>query len=243
MGVGLISVARGVKSGRCSACRVQEPSRLGVLPDSGAFLEELTRRVAFRTESQDPGSLPMLRSYLTEEISPALQRLGISCTIMNNPVSSAGPFLIGDRHEAHGLPTVLVYGHGDVVLGQPERWRSGLGPWEITVESDRWYGRGTADNKGQHTINLAAPEHVMAARGGRLGFNLKILIETGEESGSPGLREMCQQRANELAADVLLAPDGPRLAADRPTIFLGSRGQVAFTLSLSLRAGTYHSGN
>ena len=46
-------------------------------------------------------------------------------------------------------------------------------------------GAGTADNKGQHTINLAALARVAAARG-RLGFNAKLLVEMGEEVGSPG---------------------------------------------------------
>jgi acetylornithine deacetylase/succinyl-diaminopimelate desuccinylase-like protein len=209
--------------------------------DSGAFLDDLRRRVAYRTESQDPASAHILEQYLVDEMVPVLDRLGATSTVVANPVG-AGPFLIGHRHEDDTLPTVLVYGHGDVVLGQPERWRPGLSPWEIVVEDDRWYGRGTADNKGQHCINLAALEQVLAVRG-RLGFNLKVLIETGEESGSPGLRELGVQRATELAADVLIASDGPRLAAQRPTLFLGSRGQVAFTLSLNLREGTYHSGN
>jgi acetylornithine deacetylase/succinyl-diaminopimelate desuccinylase-like protein len=210
---------------------------------SGGFREDLTRRVALRTESQDGASAPALRAYLTDEMVPALGRLGARSSIVANPVPDGGPFLIGQRQEDDALPTVLVYGHGDVVLGQEERWRRGLSPWQLVVEGDRWYGRGTADNKGQHTINLAALEQVLAVRNGRLGFNLKILIETGEEAGSPGLREMCEQRADELAADVLLASDGPRLAAQRPTVFLGARGQVAFTLSLDLREGTYHSGN
>jgi acetylornithine deacetylase/succinyl-diaminopimelate desuccinylase-like protein len=224
-------------------------SRRGVLErsasyvDSGAFLDDLSRRVAFRTESQDSDSLPELHRYLSEEMASALDRIGVTSRIVDNPVPGRGPFLIGHRHEAESLPTVLVYGHGDVVLGQPERWRSGLSPWEIVIEGDRWYGRGTADNKGQHTLNIAALEQVLSARGGRLGFNLKVLIETGEESGSPGLHEVCRRHAEELAADLLLASDGPRLAADRPTVFLGSRGQVAFTLSLNLRAGSHHSGN
>jgi acetylornithine deacetylase/succinyl-diaminopimelate desuccinylase-like protein len=55
----------------------------------------------------------------------------------------------------------------------------------------RWFGRGTADNKGQHSINLAALDRVLAARG-RLGFNVKLLIEMGEEVGSPGLRQVCE---------------------------------------------------
>jgi acetylornithine deacetylase/succinyl-diaminopimelate desuccinylase-like protein len=138
---------------------------------------------------------------------------------------------------------VLIYGHGDVVWGQETLWRAGLSPWDIVIEGDRWYGRGTADSKGQHSINLAALEQVLEERGGRLGFNLKVLMETSEEIGSPGLRELCAHHRNELAAGVLIASDGPRVAAARPTVFLGSRGAVEFTLSLRRTDGAHHSGN
>jgi acetylornithine deacetylase/succinyl-diaminopimelate desuccinylase-like protein len=83
---------------------------------------------------------------------------------------------------------------------------------------------------------------VLEARG-RLGFNLKVLIETGEETGSPGLRDLCAQQRDLLAADVLIASDGPRLAPDRPTLFLGSRGAMNFDLTVDLREGAHHSGN
>src|SRR4029453_4028242 len=53
----------------------------------------------------------------------------------------------------------------------------------------------------------------------------------------------CETRATELAADVLIASDGPRLRSDRPTIFLGSRGAFNFDLSVRLRDGAHHSGN
>ncbi|WP_206282459.1 M20 family metallopeptidase [Streptomyces rhizosphaericus] len=210
--------------------------------DSGEFLADLGRRVAFATESQDGARARTLRSYLTDELAPALTgRLGCEARVVDNPAGDY-PLLVATRHEDGELPTVLVYGHGDVVLGEPERWRPGLDPWQVVVEGDRWYGRGTADNKGQHTINFAALEHVLRVRG-RLGFNLKVLVETGEESGSPGLRTVCAQLRNELAADVLIASDGPRVAAERPTLFLGSRGSTPFTLRADLREGSYHSGN
>jgi acetylornithine deacetylase/succinyl-diaminopimelate desuccinylase-like protein len=211
--------------------------------DSGAFRADLARRVSFRTESLPPRQCPDLRAYLEQEMVPAAQRLGATVQVLDNPVTDGGPFLIADRHESDDLPTVLTYGHADVVLAQPHRWRAGLDPWQVTVEGDRWYGRGTADNKGQHTINLAALEHVLLARDGRLGFNLKIIIETGEESGSAGLREFCAQHRAELTADLLVASDGPRVAADRPTVFLGSRGAAAFTLRVPLRERAHHSGN
>lgn len=211
--------------------------------DSGAFLETLSRRVAYRTESQETDSGDILQAYLADEMTPALAALGFTSRIVPNPVPGGGPFLIAQRHEGDDLPTVLTYGHGDVVRGYDAQWRDGLKPWEIVVEGDRWYGRGTADNKGQHTINLAALAEVLSARGGKLGYNVKVIVEMGEEMGSPGLHAICEQFRDELRADVLIASDGPRLAASRPTVFLGSRGLVNFKLSLNLREGGHHSGN
>ena len=78
---------------------------------------------------------------------------------------------------------------------------------------------------------------------GRLGFNSVFLIETGEEIGSPGLREVCRMYQDRLRADVLIASDGPRLAPERPTIFLGARGAMNFDLIVDLREGGHHSGN
>lgn len=211
--------------------------------ESGAFLADLERRVALRTDSQEPDSKPRLHAYLAHEMVGTLASLGFESQVFDNPVEGAGPFLIATRQEDEALPTVLVYGHGDVVRGYDEQWRAGLSPWRVSVEGDRWYGRGTADNKGQHSINLAALRAVIEARGGRLGFNVKVLIETGEETGSPGLHAFCERHRDALRADLLIASDGPRLAADRPTLFLGSRGLVNFRLGLQLRDGGHHSGN
>jgi acetylornithine deacetylase/succinyl-diaminopimelate desuccinylase-like protein len=210
--------------------------------DAGHFLAELTRRVAWRTESQNPDRTAMLSGYLTDEIGPALAALGMRWRLVANPVAHAPPFLIGERSEDPAQPTVLLYGHGDVVLGYDEQWRSGLSPWTVVAEGDRLYGRGTADIKGQHTVVLGALARVLEARG-RVGFNVKVLLETGEEVGSPGLRALCERERAALAADVLIASDGPRLSADRPTLFLGSRGAFNFDLTVDLREGGHHSGN
>jgi acetylornithine deacetylase/succinyl-diaminopimelate desuccinylase-like protein len=210
--------------------------------DDGHLLDVLRRRVAHCTESQREGALPDLRRYLTEEIGPSLGALGFAFRIVENTVEGAGPFLLATRHEDDALPTVLMYGHGDVVPGYAAQWRAGLSPWSVVVDGDRWYGRGTADNKGQHTINIAALARVLALRG-RLGFNVKWLMETGEETGSPGLHAVCQRERAALAADVFIASDGPRLNAARPTLFLGSRGAFNFDLTVDLREGGHHSGN
>jgi acetylornithine deacetylase/succinyl-diaminopimelate desuccinylase-like protein len=208
----------------------------------GHFEDDLRRRVAIRSESQDPDQAPELARYLHEEIEPVLIRMGFACRALENP-KGAGPLLFASRHEGDDLPTLLTYGHGDVVLGYDEQWQQGLSPWTLTREGERWYGRGTADNKGQHSINLAALEQVIKAREGRLGFNVKVLFETGEERGSPGLREVCTEHRELLAADVFIASDGPRLNDSRPTIFLGSRGSALFSLEVRARDKGLHSGN
>src|ERR1700722_8800826 len=128
----------------------------------------------------------------------------------------------------------------------PERrdaMRAYLEPWRTTTSGNRVYGRGTADNKGQHSINMSALRAVREARGGRLGFNAKFIIETGEEIGSPDLRQVCESLRDELSADLFLASDGPRLSADRPTLFLGCRGGIRIHLDVNLRDGSHHSGN
>ncbi len=210
--------------------------------DRGDFERDLARRVAIRSESQNPGAGPEIDRYLADEIGPALRELGFECRILANPHAGGWPFLVAERSEGAGLPTILTYGHGDVVLGRPEEWRDGLDPWTVTREGDRLYGRGTADNKGQHSINIAALRSVLKTRG-RLGFNCRYLVEMGEETGSPGLREFCQQNRAALDADVLIASDGPRSSMDRPTLFLGARGAYNFHMDVNLRDGGQHSGN
>lgn len=210
--------------------------------DEGHFAEDLARRVAIHTESQVPASRPFLDAYVQDEIRPAFERMGFKVEILPNPVEGVGPILLAERIEDPALPTVLGYGHGDVIRGLDEQWRDGITPWLMKQEGDRWYGRGTADNKGQHSVNMAALETVIAERG-KLGFNAKFMLETGEEMSSPGLKAFCETHKDRLQADVLIASDGPRLAAKRPTLYLGSRGCLNLNLTLDLREGAHHSGN
>ena len=210
--------------------------------DDGQFIADLARRVAIRTESQIPESRPYMDVYLKDEITPAFARMGFTTEILPNPVEGVGPILLAERIEDAKLPTVLMYGHGDVIRGLEDQWRSGIEPWQLKQEGDKYYGRGTADNKGQHSVNMAAMETVIAERG-KLGFNVKFMLETGEELSSPGLREFCEQHKARLKADVLIASDGPRLAAKRPTLYLGSRGCMNLNFTVELRDCAHHSGN
>jgi acetylornithine deacetylase/succinyl-diaminopimelate desuccinylase-like protein len=209
---------------------------------SGEFLRELDRRVSYQTESQNPEKQGALRAYLTEDLQPAFSQLDFATRLIESPTGKH-PYLLAEYRESGSAPTVLMYGHGDVVDGMVGEWHDNLDPWRTTIAGNRVYGRGTADNKGQHSINMSALKAVRAARGGRLGFNAKFIIETGEEIGSPDLRQVCEQLRDELKADLFLASDGPRLSADRPTLFLGCRGGIRIHLDVKLREGSHHSGN
>lgn len=211
--------------------------------DSNGFRDRLAELVAIPSTSQDPGHQADVHQYLAGAVQPWLERIGFTVEIHPNPAAGFGPILLAERLEAPDRPTVLTYGHGDTVRGLDDQWRAGLSPWRLTQEADLWYGRGTADNKGQHALNLSALEAVLAERGGALGFNLKLVLETSEERGSTGLRTFVAEQADRLAADVLIASDGPRVMPEVPTIATGTRGTYHFDLVVDLRPGGVHSGH
>jgi hypothetical protein len=144
--------------------------------------------------------------------------------------------------EDPALVTVFTYGHGDVIRGQETQWR-------------QVFRRGSSRRKATGSTAAAPPttkastrsisrrsKRALATRG-RLGFNVKMLIETGEETGSPGLRRLCEQNKELFKADVLIASDGPRITPGQATIFLGTRGVMNIDLNIDLREGGHHSGN
>jgi acetylornithine deacetylase/succinyl-diaminopimelate desuccinylase-like protein len=96
--------------------------------DAGVFFADLARRVAIATKSQNPARHGELTAYLDTEMRACLERLGMTCHLLANPTGHGGPFLVAERHEHHELPTMLMYGHGDVIRGQDEQWRAGLAP-------------------------------------------------------------------------------------------------------------------
>ena len=162
--------------------------------------------------------------------------------MFENPIGGAGPIMVSTSIEDAALPTALIYDDGDVVYGQAGQWSDGMDPFALHESEERFYGRGVADNKGQHLINNATLEAVITMHG-RLGFNVKLLLEMSEKTGSKGLAAFCAKHRDLLAADVLIASDGPRVGAEIPTLFLGSRGVVNFKLNVRLCDHAHHSGN
>jgi acetylornithine deacetylase/succinyl-diaminopimelate desuccinylase-like protein len=205
-----------------------------------AFREGLAELIAYPSDASKAANAGALSGYL-DHVGALLGSIGFE-TLRTE--ADGHPFLIARRIEDPELPTMLSYSHGDTVPGMEGRWRAGRDPWTLTEATDegRLYGRGIADNKGQFWVNFSAMRSVLETRGA-LGFNVVWLIEMGEEIGSPGLGAVIEANRDLLAADLLLASDGPRLSAETPTIFLGARGGRTFRLHLKRRDGGRHSGN
>jgi hypothetical protein len=94
--------------------------------DSGAFKADLARRVAIPSESQNPERAAELRYYIEAEMKPALEAMGFACRILTHP-KAKGPFLFAERIEDPARPTVLGYGHGDVIRGFEGSWKPEAG--------------------------------------------------------------------------------------------------------------------
>ena len=208
------------------------------LAEDTAFRAALADLIAFPTDASRPDA--PLHAYLAH-VAQGFAAMGFTT---KGYTSDGRPFLVASRLEGKDRPTVLGYAHGDTVPGMAGQWADGRDPWALSEDpaTGRWYGRGIADNKGQMLVNMTAMQAVLTARGA-LGFNAHVIIEMGEEIGSPGLRKVCERLKPHLKPDLLVASDGPRLDEATPTIFLGARGAASFRLMLQRRQGGRHSGN
>ena len=113
--------------------------------DTGSFESDLAELVAMPSESQETRGSEHLRNYLDFGIIPMLLEMGFECNILQNPIPGAGPLLLAERIESADLPTILTFGHGDVVRGQEHQWREGLLPFKLIEEGERLYGRGSGE--------------------------------------------------------------------------------------------------
>src|SRR5271155_2451868 len=102
--------------------RADAITRAHTMLRSGEFLKQLDRRVAYQTESQNPEKREALRAYLVEALQPAFAEMDFSTKLIESPAGK-GPYLLAEYRESASAPTVLVYGHGDVVDGMAGEWR------------------------------------------------------------------------------------------------------------------------
>ena len=153
------------------------------------------------------------------------------------------PVVFGEIKGAEGATTVLLYGHYDVQPPEPlDEWKTP--PFEPTLKDDgRVYCRGAQDDKGQFFAFLCGLRECLSSSVSR-PLNVKILLDSQEESGSVGLFRLLEDREfrKKLSADVMLVCDTSAAADLRPAIVAGLRGVNHFTVTLTAANRDLHSG-
>ncbi|HYR29451.1 MAG TPA: M20/M25/M40 family metallo-hydrolase [Thermoanaerobaculia bacterium] len=149
------------------------------------------------------------------------------------------PLVHGRFAADKNAPTLTVYNHMDVQPASKatEPWNTE--PFTFTKEGDRYFGRGTTDDKGPA---LAALWGIRAAREAGVPLNLNVLWELEEEIGSPSFEAGIKKYANEIATDHILVSDTIWVSRNRPAAPAGLRGLQGFTLSLETGTTDQHSG-
>ena len=154
--------------------------------------------------------------------------------------SEGNPMVYGEYHVADGAPTVLVYGHYDVMPAEPlELWKSN--PFEPDVRDGRLYARGADDDKGQSLIQVKAFEYLV--REGKMKANVKFIFEGEEEIGSPSLEPFMIAHRDLLQCDIILVSDTSMIGKDTPSITTGLRGLAYWQMKVTGPNRDLHSGH
>jgi acetylornithine deacetylase/succinyl-diaminopimelate desuccinylase-like protein len=138
-------------------------------------------------------------------------------------------------------PTLIIYGHYDVLPGEPLReWRTP--PFTPALKNDNLYGRGASDDKGQLFSHIKAIESYLKTER-TLPVNIKCIFEGEEEIGSPHLTSFIARNKRALRADAAVISDTRMLAPDRPAISYAQRGGLRAELEVNGPPQDLHSGN
>ena len=137
------------------------------------------------------------------------------------------------------LPTVMVYGHYDVMPAEPLEL-SDSPPFEPEIRDGKVFARGADDDKGQSFLQAKAFEYLVNTN--QLNCNVKFLIEGEEEIGSPSLEDFCKKNKKLLDCDTILVSDTSMLAADMPSITTGLRGLAYWEIEVTSANRDLHSG-
>jgi acetylornithine deacetylase/succinyl-diaminopimelate desuccinylase-like protein len=158
-------------------------------------------------------------------------------------VSETGghPIVVGERIEDPNLPTIVIYGHYDVQPGDPlDLWKTS--PFEPIVRDGRMLGRGSADDKGQILIHLAALEALLSTRG-KLPVNVKYLFEGEEESSSVNLERWMAANPERCSGDAVIISDSGFFDGNRPALTVGLRGITYMQVDVRNSDVDLHSGS
>lgn len=202
------------------------------------FLRELQNLVRFPTVSSQRAHTPDLRRCAAW-LAAHLRGAGLD---QAQVIPTRGhPLVYAEWKRAPSGPTVLIYGHYDVVPAEPlDQWR--IPPFQPTVRGANLYARGACDDKGQFFAHVKAIESYLRSCGA-LPVNVKCLFEGEEEIGSPNLRDFIARNKSHLRADVAVISDTKMLAPDRPAISYAQRGLLSLEWEVRGPREDLHSGN
>ncbi|HEX8616611.1 MAG TPA: M20/M25/M40 family metallo-hydrolase [Thermoanaerobaculia bacterium] len=203
--------------------------------ERGRFEETLKQFVEIPTVSADPSRAGDIRRCAEEAVA-LVQQFGGEATVLE---TKGHPIVHGRFRSSANAPTLTVYNHMDVqpASRETEPWNSD--PFTFTKEGDRYFGRGTTDDKGPA---LSALWGIRAAREAGIPLNMNVLWEFEEEIGSPNFESAIKQYAKELATDHMLVSDTIWVSRERPACPAGLRGLQGFTLTLETGKTDQHSG-
>jgi acetylornithine deacetylase/succinyl-diaminopimelate desuccinylase-like protein len=199
------------------------------------FEAALKEFVEIPTVSSEPERLPEIQRC-AELAAKTIRDFGGKAAILETP----GNPLVHGRFDVDGnAPTVTVYNHLDVQPASRESEPWNTDPFIFTASGDRYFGRGTTDDKGPA---LTALWGIKAAREAGVRANLHVLWELEEEIGSPNFDDGVKRHAGALATDSVIVSDTIWVSRQRPACPAGLRGLQGFELTLETGATDQHSG-
>lgn len=202
----------------------------------GRFLEELFAliripSISAKTEHKD--DMQRCALYWQEH----LQGLGVQAEVYQ---TAGNPIVYGEYIIDASAPTVLVYGHYDVMPAEPlELWKSE--PFEPEIRDGHIWARGADDDKGQSMTQIKGFETAKAL--GLLRCNVKFVLEGEEEIGSTHLEGFLTQYKDMLSADVILVSDTSMVSSEVPSLTSGLRGLAYWEIEVTGPNRDLHSGH
>lgn len=202
------------------------------------FVSELKEFLRFPSVSSQPQHANDLKKC-AHWLANHLRRIGLK-RVKIFP-TKGHPIVYAAWQQERARPTVLIYGHYDVLPGEPvQEWRTP--PFDPIVLASNLHGRGASDDKGQLFSHIKAIESYLTT-GRTLPVNLKCIFEGEEEIGSPHLTSFIVRNKRALRADAAVISDTRMLAPDRPAISYAQRGGLRAELEITGPPHELHSGN
>lgn len=219
-------------------------------------IDELSNYVALPNDAVNPDDIQKNIAW-TET---AFAKRGFQTSVLK---TVRLPLVLAEKKFPKASQTVLFYFHLD---GQPVRaneWKqkdpfvtvlkekTNSGDYADlstnlpkTTVNDEWrlFGRSTSDDKGPIIMMLNALD-IMQAQQQTPPFNVKIIIDSEEEKGSPGLKGALDAYKDKLGADYMIVMDGPMHSSNLPTLTFGCRGNAGFTITTYGPVTPQHSGH